>query len=547
MNDYYPPPSSLPRGSVVWAYLRDSGGNAQERSVDQQENAIRDYCREYGLVLEKSFCDVAKSGGSLKGREEFQRMIEMTELERLRPDGILVWNNARFGRNVGDAQYHRSLIRKMGVIYHSMTDPIPEGNVGIVTEAVIDFSNQEKREQMSRDIKRGKRDQMRRGYKVGGTPPRGYQTVREICSVLRDGEVRMTAKWIPDPDLWDLCKLAWKLRAEGASYQEIQKATKGLIYNSKSSWNSFFRNKTYLGVGKCGDLEISGHHEALIDGFTWERVQALRRGHPRFGQSGHINAPRRISNPSLLSGLAVCAYCGDAMVISRDRRKNWACYKCGRKNRQGKDSCRNRQINARKVDALVLNTVFERVLTLNFVREIFQKVREEVSGTNELRLQIERVKNAQNLNDTHIDRLIRMGKFSGVNGRIEKELAACDVKAQQLANESRNLETKLQASKVEISDQALEYVLAKWREKICQAQKEDDLARLRKLISNFVAFVDLGYNLENERITRIWYQFPIDESTIPANRMSVSRSTLWMPVTVGSWALEVEWSDCHAV
>jgi hypothetical protein len=38
--NYIAPPSSLGPGSIVWAYLRDSGGDAQEQSVPQQRAEI---------------------------------------------------------------------------------------------------------------------------------------------------------------------------------------------------------------------------------------------------------------------------------------------------------------------------------------------------------------------------------------------------------------------------------------------------------------------------------------------------------------------------
>ncbi len=40
-------PSTLPPGSIVWDYLRDSGGNAQEMSISQQaqEGVMPPLCR----------------------------------------------------------------------------------------------------------------------------------------------------------------------------------------------------------------------------------------------------------------------------------------------------------------------------------------------------------------------------------------------------------------------------------------------------------------------------------------------------------------------
>ena len=64
MTDHIPPPATLPPGSIVNGYLRDSGGMAQEQSVAQQREVLEEYCNRYGLVLTHVFADEAKSGGS---------------------------------------------------------------------------------------------------------------------------------------------------------------------------------------------------------------------------------------------------------------------------------------------------------------------------------------------------------------------------------------------------------------------------------------------------------------------------------------------------
>ena len=99
MPDYLPPPPELSPGSTVFAYLRDSGGTAQENSVKQQEAAILEFCARYGLALVRVFRDFAKSGGNTAGREAFNEMIAMTEDESTIPAGLILWNFARFARN----------------------------------------------------------------------------------------------------------------------------------------------------------------------------------------------------------------------------------------------------------------------------------------------------------------------------------------------------------------------------------------------------------------------------------------------------------------
>ena len=76
MPSHVPPPSTLRPGAIVWDYLRDSGGSAQELSVVQQAEQIELFCQRYGLVLARSNRDVARSGTSTVGRDAFLNMID---------------------------------------------------------------------------------------------------------------------------------------------------------------------------------------------------------------------------------------------------------------------------------------------------------------------------------------------------------------------------------------------------------------------------------------------------------------------------------------
>jgi DNA invertase Pin-like site-specific DNA recombinase len=46
------------------AYLRDSGGEEQELSIEQQEKEIRAWCLEKGYILTAIFKDEARPGSS---------------------------------------------------------------------------------------------------------------------------------------------------------------------------------------------------------------------------------------------------------------------------------------------------------------------------------------------------------------------------------------------------------------------------------------------------------------------------------------------------
>ena len=81
--------------------------------------------------------------------------------------------------------------------------------------------------------------------------------------------------WPRDPILGPLVTLAFELRAEGKSLRDITKATQERLYRDKNSWTTFFRNRSYLGIGKCGSLEIHEHQPELVSPATFKTVQEI--------------------------------------------------------------------------------------------------------------------------------------------------------------------------------------------------------------------------------------------------------------------------------
>jgi DNA invertase Pin-like site-specific DNA recombinase len=91
----------------VPGYFRDSGGDEQERSVDQQRRVAEEYCQRHHLVLVKVFADEARPDGTVIGREAFDDLIhycrQYAPSAKRRapdaPDGILLWDLKRFACN----------------------------------------------------------------------------------------------------------------------------------------------------------------------------------------------------------------------------------------------------------------------------------------------------------------------------------------------------------------------------------------------------------------------------------------------------------------
>jgi DNA invertase Pin-like site-specific DNA recombinase len=357
---HLPPPTTLPPGSIVDAYVRDSGGPRQDASTDQQLAEIQTYCQQHGLTLRHKFVDVAKSGGSTVTRDEFNKLIDSTRRLEDRPQGVLLWNYARFARDLDDAIYYKALLRNRNIIVHSLTDPIPEGQYGRIIEFFIDISNEEKRRQTSEDAKRGLRDLVLKHRCVPGTPPVGFKREPVTIGTRRDGTPHVANRWVPDPNIIPRIKRAFDMRAAGRSLSDIHTETR--IFNSLNSYKTFFANKIFIGILEFGDLIIENYCDPVIDMQTWNKVQEIIQDYARARTKERH--PKRIASPYLLSGLVYCGFCDAPMSGSTTTRDHITgrdeAYRCSRAKR--KAGCSAPRVPRRVLEDAVLGTLREQIL-----------------------------------------------------------------------------------------------------------------------------------------------------------------------------------------
>ncbi len=166
--------------------------------------------------------------------------------------GVVVWKYSRFSRDVDDAAFYRSDLRRLGYLIHSLNDNIPEGPEGRFFEAAIDWMNQRFLEDLSTDVRRGLRHLVQNYGCVPGVPPMGFKREEVTIGTRRDGSPHIAHRWIPDPEKVPLIRKAFEMRASGLSLATIHKTTR--LYSSLNSYRTFFGNRIYLGILEFGDL-----------------------------------------------------------------------------------------------------------------------------------------------------------------------------------------------------------------------------------------------------------------------------------------------------
>lgn len=513
MSEYiYPPPATLPPGSPVIAYMRDSGGPNQDESIGQQERVIQEFCIKHGLVLLRTYADTA-SGRKTKHRDQFLEMFNtvMTGRDDELPRGLILWAYSRFSRDVADFNYFLHGLLRKGLIIHSLTEHIPDGMAGQLMLSIKAYTNADFSVQLGKQIKRSIADRVKAGYNNGGVPPKGYTIERVYQEAKRtNGIPKIGVKWIPDPEFAPLVRLAWELRAQGASYGEIIKATNGRLYTSVNSWVSHFQNESYLGIGKAGSERIPDHHEPLITWEIWQAVKAVEK------ESKKRFHHRRKMYPTLLAGLAYCVHCGAAMVTHNS--KGYRSYICGKRDRQrGFSDCpESHRVNAPKIERLILDTVLNRILSPLFAYSLLDEIQSEMRDTSRIDREIAETSNGLMKIERAIKNLMKlvetMGKIEEAADRLS------ELKRQQTEYTARisTLKAEREITAPEITPDALALVFETWQKQIQNAIESSETKTAKTLLSQFVRKIELG----NKKAI-IHYTYPVE---IPADSGDVLRA-----------------------
>jgi len=383
------PESPFPPAAAVAAYLRDSGGDDQDLSVEQQELAVRAWCAERGLVLSRLFIDMHQSGASTDNRAGFEQLIQYFRQKPRPPEaGLIIWKFSRFARNLNDAQFYKADLRRRGFIVHSMQDNVPGGLDGHFFEAALDWMNARYLKDLSEDVRRGLHHVVTQFGAVPGNPPRGFIRQEITIGTRVDGRPHVLHKWVPDPELVPIVRTAFEMRARGASYKEIHDRCR--LFTRIGSYTTFFTNRLYMGELRYGPVTIPDYCPPMVPEPIWQAAQSVASMSIRKkGRTPGIieRHPRRVHSDYILSGLLTCARCGSPMngdVVRPKHKKPNFYYSCSR--RHAMRDCDMPIIPQELLEKAVLQECADHIITLAKLSEVREIL---ISGSKDRRAALE--------------------------------------------------------------------------------------------------------------------------------------------------------------
>jgi hypothetical protein len=243
----------LTPGTHVVVYCRDSGGDEQDRSVSQQIEAAKEYCANFGLVIDHVYSDEAIKATAVEKRDEFGAMlnelrrrfpafydpIKRAQRAKDKPFGVLCWKSNRLGRDLIHTRHVKSDLWLRGITIIDLITSANTGNAAIdaLIEAFQQWQDEQALDEISQNAKRGLAqlvgtrdtdpDFLRHnpGWKptgaylgiMPGGVPTGFKAERITSGTYKrksGNELRTVQRIVPDPEQWERCRprLAARLR-----------------------------------------------------------------------------------------------------------------------------------------------------------------------------------------------------------------------------------------------------------------------------------------------------------------------------------------------
>lgn len=375
------------------AYGRYSTDMQREESIDAQFRAIREYCTRNEILLISEYADEGISG-TTDNRPQFQRMI--TDAQNGLFDYVIVHKLDRFSRSKYDSAIYKRKLKQSGVQLLSVLENLDGSQESIILESVLEGMSEYYSRNLSREVRKGLKENALKCKFNGGHPPLGYDIDDNKNYIINLYEAEMV-------------KTIYDLYLKNYSYREMTNYFNNLGYKTKlgkkftrSSFYDILTNEKYIGTyvysqntrkryEDKGTIKIKDGIPAIIDKNTWYNVQEIIKNRKR---------PMQVENGRyyILTGLLYCGECGAPM--NGQIRKNsigveYYYYRCNRSHK--KRDCKAKSVRADKIEKEVLDCFNDVIFTEGnketIINSMLQYVNEfdEPSTSDELSKELESV------------------------------------------------------------------------------------------------------------------------------------------------------------
>jgi len=340
-------------------YARYSSHGQQSQSIDGQLRDCYAYAEREGYHVVGEYIDRALSAKT-DDRPDFQRMI--VDASKKQFQAVIVWKLDRFARNRYDSAIYKAKLKKHDIKVTSSTEHISSDPEGIILEGMLESMAEYYSANLSKHVKRGQRESIKKGQHIGGVPPIGFKSENK--------------KLVIDEDKAPIIRYAFEQYAKGVPKRQIVADLNARgIKNSfgrpltLSSFQTALRNTKYIGVYMYNGEEVKGACPALIDEKIFYAVQ------DKLTAKSHAPASTKARQDYLLQGKAYCGLCGSRLVGDAGTSRHGNVhhyYACGKRKKW--KECHKSNEKKNWLERYVVEQTIEYVLTPERIEYIAARV-----------------------------------------------------------------------------------------------------------------------------------------------------------------------------
>ena len=438
-------------------------------SIDNQRTILRKYAEEHGFEIHGEYIDDGVSGTTFD-RPEVQRLLDDAKTGVI--NTIIVKDLSRFGRNyIEVGQYVDYVFPAFGIRFIAIQDNVDTENRdsgAMEMMPIMNVFNEWHAANTSKKIRTVLKANARKGKYHARKAPYGY--------VKGDDEKKTP---IIDEEAAAVVKRIFEMRASGLSPHKIADTLNeenipnpskysmdkyGIVgkRNHFGLWsfcavNSILNNPTYLGhmaQQRWSSISYKNHkrykrdesewitvyntHEPIITQELWDKVREVEKSVAQGRKT-----KRGYTHP--LSGFLFCADCGGKMKMNSINRNGKVDFNfnCGNHVRLGKSYCFSHFIQAKDIEAIVLDdirTMAQRiVLDEKTIREEFIRHNAELADkaikSAKKELQVKRKRTEE------LSRLMQLAYEDRLKGKMPEDI--CINFIQKYSDEQKRLETEI--------------------------------------------------------------------------------------------------------
>ncbi|CAH1386885.1 recombinase family protein [Candidatus Nitrotoga sp. M5] len=402
---------------ALYARVSTTRQAENDLSIPDQLRQLHEWAKANGHLVIQEYVEPGASATDDK-RPVFQQMITDAMIKPPAFEAIIIHSLSRFFRDgIQFGVYERKLDKnKIKVV--SITQPTSDDAGGEMMRRIINLFDEHQSKENSKHVSRAMKENARQGFFNGSKPPFGYQAVATNKTGSRG---RSKKKLEINEAEAGIVRLVYEYYLHGLEgrvmgFKEITKhlTEKGLLMRG-SPWNThkihtLLSDTLYIGdyyfnvvdskAGKKRPQEewIKTAIPAIIDAASFEQVRARREA-----RAPSKTPPRRVSSPTLLTGLLKCGICDHAMTLVTGKSGKYRYYKCTSRHSQGNHACTSGNLPMEKFDELVLDKLADQVFAPERLQEMMAALRKHIQSSkngqqariNELNRQIKQIEKKQ--------------------------------------------------------------------------------------------------------------------------------------------------------